>query len=55
MALNKTILKKVDEKTRGNKNQKDFIVAILEEENKGIGHYKKFYKEKVEQAVKDGD
>ena len=41
MALNKTILKKIAEKTKDDKEQQDFIVSILDEENKGIGQFKK--------------
>ena len=52
MALNKTILKKVAEKTKEDKKLQEFIVAILDEENKGLGQFKKFYKLKIEQAVK---
>ncbi|MDD3746870.1 MAG: hypothetical protein PHD70_10410 [Anaerostipes sp.] len=55
MALNKTILKKVSEKTVGKKKQQEFIISILDEENRGIGHYKKFYKELIEKAAKDGE
>lgn len=55
MALNKTILKKVSEKTVGEKEQQEFIIKILEEENRGIGHYKKLYKDLIEKAVKGGE
>ena len=52
MALNKTILKKLDEKTKDDKKQRDFIVSILDEENKGLGQFKKKYKTEIENAVK---
>lgn len=55
MALNKTILKKVSEKTNDNKKQQRFIIDILDAENKGIGQYKKTYKTLIENAVKDED
>lgn len=53
MALNKTILKKVSEKTKSDQKQKEFIVQILDAENKGIGQYKKLYKEKISEATRD--
>ena len=52
MALNKTILKKVAEKTKDDKNLQDFIVSILDEENKGLGQFKKKYKAAIENAIK---
>ncbi|MDD6441951.1 MAG: hypothetical protein PUG71_07580 [bacterium] len=52
MALSKTILKKVAEKTKKDKKQQDFILTILDEENKGIGQFKKKYKAEIERAVK---
>lgn len=52
MALNKTILKKVAEKTKDDKKQQDFIVSILDEENKGLGQFKKKYKASIENAIK---
>ena len=55
MALNKTILKKVAEKTKDDKNQQDFIVSILDEENKGLGQFKKKYKAAIENAIKGDD
>ena len=44
MALNKTILKKVSQKTKNDKELQDFILTILDEENKGLGQFKKKYK-----------
>lgn len=55
MALNRTILKKINEKTIEDKGQKDFIVEILEKENKGLGNYTKVYKELVEKSIEKGD
>lgn len=52
MSLNKTILKKVAEKTKDDKRQREFIVQILDEENKGLGQFKKIYKTTIENAVK---
>lgn len=52
MALNKTILKKVAEKTKYDKKQQEFIISILDEENKGLGQFKKKYKAAIEKAVK---
>lgn len=52
MALNKTILKKVAEKTKNDKRQQNFILAILDEENQGIGQFKKKYKAEIEKAIK---
>lgn len=52
MALNKTILKKVSAKTEKDKKQRDFILTILDEENKGLGQFKKKYKAEIEKAVK---
>lgn len=51
MALNKTILKKIAEKTKDDKEQQDFIVSILDEENKGIGQFKKKYKAAIQNAI----
>lgn len=51
MALNKTILKKIAEKTKKDKEQQDFILAILDAENKGLGQFKKKYKKEIEKAV----
>ncbi len=52
MALNKTILKKIAEKTKDDKNQQKFIIGILDEENKGLGQFKKKYKAAIDNAVK---
>ena len=51
MALNKTILKKIAEKTKDDKEQQDIIVSILDEENKGIGQFKKKYKAAIQNAI----
>lgn len=55
MALNKTILKKISEKTKDDKQQQDFIVKILEKENKGLGHFTKVYERLIKEAVKNGE
>lgn len=52
MALSRTILKKVAEKTKEDKKQREFIVGILDEENKGLGQFKKKYKAAIEKAIK---
>lgn len=51
MALNKQILQKVVAKTVEEKGMQQFIVSVLQEENKGIGWYTKFYKSEIEKAV----
>lgn len=55
MALNKTILKKISEKTMDDKQQQDFIVKILDEENKGLGQYTKTYESLIKEAIKNGE
>lgn len=55
LALNKTILKKISEKTKDDKQQQDFIVKILDEENKGLGHFTKVYERLIKEAVKNGE
>lgn len=55
MALNTTILKKVVEKTKDDKSQREFIVSILNAENRGLGQYKKKYKTAIENAIKDDE
>lgn len=52
MALNKTILKKIAEKTKDDKKQQEFIIGILDEENKGLGQFKTKYKAAIDNAVK---
>ena len=47
MAINKTILKKIAEKTKNDKKQKEFIVKILDEENKGLGQFTKVYEKLI--------
>lgn len=52
--LSKEILKKISEKTKNEKNQKEFILEILNEECKGLGWYNKFYLEKLDKyAIKE--
>lgn len=55
MALNITILKKVNEKTMDDHQQQDFIVKILDEENKGLGQFKKVYEKLIKEAIKNGE
>ena len=55
MALNKTILKKIGEKTRDDKEQQDFIIKILDEENKGLGQFTKVYERLIKDAIKNGE
>ncbi len=51
MALNKQMLKKVKEKTKNDKKMLEFIVSILQEENKGIGWYTKVYRSEIDKAT----
>lgn len=55
MAINKTILHKVTEKTSNNKKMQEFIVNILQEENEGLGWYTKFYKAEIEKVIIEGE
>ncbi len=55
MALNKQILQKVKEKTENDKKMQEFIVNVLQEENKGIGWYTKFYKDEIDKAIQGGE
>lgn len=55
MALNKEILQKVMSKTEKDKTMQTFIVNILQEENKGIGWYTKFYKGEIEKVIQEGE
>jgi hypothetical protein len=54
MAINKTILKKIAEKTKNDKKQKEFIVKILDEENKGLGQFTKVYEKLIKESVWGG-
>lgn len=54
MALNKQILQKISEKTKDDPEMQKFIINILQEENKGIGLYKKLYKGEAEKALLGG-
>jgi len=51
MAISKIMLTKIAEKTEGKDAQRGFIIKILEEENKGIGWYKDFYKNELKKAI----
>ena len=45
------ILKKLNEKTKNENNQKEFIMEILQLESQGLGWFKKPYNEKIEKYV----
>jgi hypothetical protein len=53
MALNKQILQKISAKTEDDAIMRNFIIEILQEENKGIGWYTKFYKAEIEKAIQE--
>lgn len=55
MALNKTILKKIGERTKNDKELREFIIKILDEENKGLGQFTKFYEKMIKEAIKNGE
>jgi len=55
MALNKTILEKISQKTEGNVNLKNFLVEILQLESKGKGWFKNEYSLILEKHCKGGD
>lgn len=54
MGLNKKILNKVTIKTKDDMKMREFIINILQAENRGIGQYTKFYREQLEKAT-EGD
>ncbi len=49
--INMDILKKLNEKTKNENNQKEFIMEILQLESQGLGWFKKPYNEKIEKYV----
>lgn len=53
--LNSKILKKINDKTKDELKQRDFIVSILKEESKGIGWYTKLYMNELDKYTKEGD
>jgi hypothetical protein len=55
MGLNKKILQKVIQKTKDDIKMQNFIVNILQEENRGNGRYTKFYKEELEKATQEAN
>lgn len=55
MALNKTILEKISQKTEGNIDLKNLLVEILQLESKGKGWFKTEYSLILEKYCKDGD
>lgn len=50
-SLNKTILKKLSEKTKNEPNQKEFIINILRKENSGLGNFKEKYKKELDKYI----
>lgn len=55
MALNKTILKKVTQKTDENPELQDFLQKLLEFESEPRGWYTKAYAEILEKVCVGGD
>lgn len=49
--INMDILKKLNEKTKGDNVQKEFIMEILQIESKGLGWFKKTYNDKLDKYV----
>ena len=47
--INRSILKKLNQKTKNEENQRDFIMEILQKESQVLGQYTRFYKEKIEE------
>ena len=54
MALNKTILKKLNEKTDGNLEMREFLIAIMQYESESRGWYDKDYVKILEENYKGG-
>lgn len=52
MALNKTVLIKLNKKTKNNKQQQDFLVDIFEYEFSSTTGKKGWYKEQYEKLLK---
>ena len=55
MALNKTILEKISQKTEGDIKLKNFLVEILQIESRGKGWFKSEYSLLIEKYCKAGD
>ena len=55
MALNKTIIKKINEKAEGNDSLKKCLVEILQLESKGRGWYTREYTKILETYYKGGE
>lgn len=55
MALNKKILQKISEKTVDNIQLRDFIVNVLQGENRGVGWINKFYLLELHKAMGDNN
>lgn len=54
MALNKTILQKLNEKTTGDMEMRDFLIAIMQYESESRGWYDKDYVKILEENYKGG-
>lgn len=54
MALNKTILKKLSEKTAGEAEILDFLTAIMQFESESRGWFEKDYVRILEENCKEG-
>lgn len=54
MALNKTILKKLNEKTEGDLEMCEFLIAIMQYESESRGWYDKDYVKILEENYKGG-
>ncbi len=55
MALNKTIIKKVREKTVQDSAVGDFLVSLLEYESEKHGWFKNDYNSMLEKSCKEGE
>ncbi|WP_240840205.1 hypothetical protein [Acidaminobacter sp. JC074] len=55
MALNKEILKRLDEKTMNDKSTRDFLIALLQIESEGRGWYDKDYNQLLERFCEGGN
>lgn len=53
MGLNKKILEKIFKKTKDDEEMKNFLISILQAENKGIAHYKQEYNLQLEKYCKE--
>jgi hypothetical protein len=53
MALNKTILKKLNEKTKGEPEIQDFLISIMQFESESRGWFEKEYVQSLEKYCKE--